>query len=664
MKPDGMMISRGTGRRCRIAVVAAVAGLVGGAWCPGLAEDRPPEPTVTGATVEPLMIPVTRRVAIPIGPFLAAHAAFEDAFAAAVAVAAERSAAERTANAGEPVRAVVELPAGVHRIERPLVIAGRADIGVDGGGGMLVQTRQASVFSITGCRNVVFQNLSIDYDPLPFTQGTVAALHEAGKTIDVRVDDGYPCDAAFAARLPRGGFQVMDRAAESFAVGGRYAFEPRAAEVLADGLLRVVMAWPANELGPGQTPLAVGDVVTLQAFGPTAVVVRDSQEVSFSRCSLHAAGRFGMVFEGGAGGTVLDGVRLVPGPPPVGATLPRLCCTNADGTHFNSVMRGPTITDCVYRLTADDPVNVHGVYWYVVDRVGPRTFALSPRGDLGLESGDTIDAFDGRTCAGKGRAVVLEKRARSSAGLEDAIEQVWLQRAPTGVKHLVYDVTFDRDIELASGDAVSSRTRTGAGVVIRKSSFHGGGRVMAKAPNVVIENNTFTRSNATALHVGSDIGFWSESSFAEDVTIRGNSFRGCGMSANPCFADADVFATLYVGCTHPLSARRLLASFENRNILIEGNRIEDSYGAGIEIMNADGVLVRDNAIGATFLRGSGFASGRKLGIAPDAAIIIAMARRVSLVGNTVATGPVARRPVGIHASCAPSIWSEHEPAPR
>ena len=47
-----------------------------------------------------------------------------------------------------------------------------------------------------------------------------------------------------------------------------------------------------------------------------------------------------------------------------------------------------------------------------------------------------------------------------------------------------------------------------------------------------------------------------------------------------------------------------------------------------------------------------------------AAIIIAMARRVSLVGNTVATGPVARRPVGVHASCAPSIWSEHEPAPR
>lgn len=123
---------------------------------------------------------------------------------------------------------------------------------------------------------------------------------------------------------------------------------------------------------------------------------------------------------------------------------------------------------------------------------------------------------------------------------------------------------------------------------------------------------------------------------------------------------ADVFATLYFGCTHAPSARRLLTGFGNRNILVEGNHIEDSYGAAIEILNADGVLVRDNTIGTTFLRGSGFASGTTLGIAPDAAIIIAMARRISLVGNTVATGPVARRPVGIHASSDFLIWNTHQ----
>jgi hypothetical protein len=620
-----------------------------------VAAEEPHASTVTGASVVPLEIPAARRVPVPMAPFLKQHPRFEDAFAAAVAVAAERAAAERIAGGGEAVRAVVELPPGRHRLTKDLMIIDQADIGIDGGGCTLVQTAWQSVFEIRDCRNVVISNLALDYDPVPFTQGTVTALDATGKTIDVNVDKGYPCDAGFAARLARGGFQVMDRDAESFAIGGRYAMHPVAAQALPDGILRVEMAWSANELGPGQKRLAIGDVVTLLAFGPVAVVVRQSEGVSFSQCSLHAAPRFGMVFLGGGGGTVLDRVQLVPGPPPVGADRPRLCCTNADGTHFNSVVRGPTITDCVYRLTADDPVNVHGFYCYVVDRVGPRTFLLSPRNDLGLEAGDTIDVFDRETCAGKGGAVVLDKKVRPSTGLQQAIEQVWTRRSPTTVKQLVYEVTLDRDLDLSVGDAVSSRTRTGAGIVVRGSSFHGGGRVMVKAPNARIENNSFSRTNAAAIHVGSDIGYWSESRFAENVTIRSNTFRGCGMAANHFFADSEVFATIYVGCTHPLNAAGLLRTYDNRNILIEGNRIEDSYAAGLEITNADGVLVRDNTIGQTFLRGDAFAAGKKFGIVPDAAVIIAMAQNVTLTGNAITTGPVARRAVSVHPSCDESV---------
>lgn len=629
----------------------AIAGCLSAALCLTAGAD---EPAASGAAVVPLEIPAARRVPVPLAPFLATQPTFEDAFAAAVAAAAERVAAERAAG-GEAVRAVVELPPGRHRIARPLVITGLAGVGIDGGGCTLVQTAPDEVLEITDCRNIVISNLSIDYDPLPFTQGTVTAVDGNGKIIDVVVDAGYPCDEAFAARLAHGSFQVMDRETESFAIGGRYAMHPVAAHALAEGSLRIEMGWPSNELGPGQARLAVGDTVVLMAFGPVAVAVRRGEGVSFSHCQIHAAPRFGMVFLGGAGATVLDRVRLVPGPPPAGADRPRLCCTNADGTHFNCIVRGPTITDCVYRLTADDPVNVHGFYCYVVDRLGPRTFVLSPRGDLGLEAGDTIDAFDRETSAGKGRAVVVEKKARPSAGLESAIETVWTRKSPTSVKQLVYEVALDRDLDLAVGDAVSSRTRTGVGTVVRGSSFHGCGRVMVKGPNALIENNTFTRTTAAAIHVGSDIGYWSESSFVDGVTIRGNTFRGCGMAANHFFADSEVFATVYVGCTHPLAATGLLPMFENRNILIEGNTIDDSYAAALEITNAEGVLVRRNTIGATYLRGSAFAAGRKFGIVPDAAVVVAMARDVALVGNSIATGPVARRQVSIHPSCDASV---------
>ena len=609
---------------------------------------------MTGAAVEPLEIPAARRLAVPLAPFLGEGVAFEDAFAAAVTEAAAQAKVEREGSAGLPVRAVVALPPGRHRLRRPLVIRDQTGIGIDGGGCTLVQTERGSVFDVERSHDVVVENVVIDYDPLPFTQGTVTAIDAGGTVIDVAVDPGYPADAAFAAALQRGRFDVIDREQEAFVVGARYALAPVSAAALPDRGLRITLAWSAIECGPGQRPLTVGDTVVAVAFGPVAVSVRESSGVSFSRCVLHAAPMFGMMFSGGAGGTVLDRLRVVPGPPPPGADRPRLCSTNADGTHFNCVERGPTIVGCEYRRTGDDPVNVHGFAWHVVGRLDARSCAVVTRQDLGLAVGDKMDLLDAAWSA-KGEAVVVEQRSHAAAGLAAAIERAWAGKAAPAVRDAVWAVTFDRDLDLAVGDVVASRTRCGAGTVIRESSFHGGGRVMVKTENVLVERNTFTRANVVALHVGADIGFWSETHFARNVTIRGNVFRGCGTTANHCFPDAEAFATVFVGCSPPPEARGLPTTRENRNLLIEDNTIEESFGAALEITNAAGVLVRGNTIGRTFLHGSAFAAGRNVGLVPDAAVIIAEASDVTLADNTIATGAVATRAVGTAPSCAATV---------
>ena len=622
---------------------------------------------MTGAAVEPLEIPAARRLAVPLAPFLGEGVAFEDAFAAAVTEAAAQAKVEREDSSGLPVRAVVALPPGRHRLRRPLVIRDQTGIGIDGGGCTLVQTERGSVFDVERSHDVVVENVVIDYDPLPFTQGTVTAIDAGGTVIDVAVDPGYPADAAFAAALQRGRFDVIDREQEAFVVGARYALAPASSLALPDRVLRITLTWSAIDCGPGQRPLAVGDAVVAVAFGPVAVSVRESSGVSFSRCVLHAAPMFGMIFSGGAGGTVLDRLRVVPGPPPPGADRPRLCSTNADGTHFNCVERGPTIVGCEYRRTGDDPVNVHGFAWHVVGRLDGRSCAVVARQDLGLSAGDMVDLLDA-AWRSKGEAVVVEKRAYAAAGLAAAIERAWAGKAAPAVRDAVWAVTFDRDLDLAVGDVVAARTRCGAGTVIRESSFHGGGRVMVKTENVLVERNTFTRTNLVALHVGADIGFWSETNFARNVTIRGNVFRGCGTTANHCFPDAEAFATVFVGCSPPPEARGLPTTRENRNLLIEDNTIEDSFGAALEITNAAGVLVRGNTIGRTFLRDSAFAAGRNVGLVPDAAVIIAEASDVTLAANTIATGPVATRAVGIAPSGAATVRieppSEPAPAPR
>ncbi len=604
------------------------------------------------ADAVPLQIAAARRVAVPLAPFLGESIAFENAIEAALADAAARSAATTD---GMPVRAVVEIPPGRHLLRRPIAIRDQAGIGIDGGGGTLVQTQPVRVFEIERCRDVVITNLAIDYEPLPFTQGVVTEIDPAGITVDLTIDPGYPADAAFAARLRHGMFHVVDRDRECFMLGGRYALQTAAAIAPAAGMLRVTLVWSSFECGPGQRRLARGDTVVVTAPGPSAFMIRDSDRIGFVDCGLHAAPGFGMMFDGGAGATVLERLRVVPGPPPTDSGRARLCSTNADGTHFNGVERGPTITHCEYKLTGDDPVNVHGFYWFVVGQAGPRVFALSPRQPLGLQVGDTVDAVDGETLAGKGQAVVVAIRPRPAGECAASVARVWAGRAPPLGSEVVHEVTFDRDLDLAGGDAVASRDRCGAGTVIHDSSFHGGGRVMVKTHDALVENNTFDRSNMAALHVGSDIGYWAESSFAQDVTIRGNTFRGCGTTANHFFPDADAFATVFVGCTHAAGARHIPPGRENKRILIEGNRIEDSGAAALQIMNADGVLVRGNSIGRTFLRGSVFAAGSKFGLAPDAAVLVLMSRDVTLMGNEIATGDIARRRLFIDDASAGAV---------
>jgi hypothetical protein len=73
-------------------------------------------------------------------------------------------------------------------------------------------------------------------------------------------------------------------------------------------------------------------------------------------------------------------VSIVPGPKPAGATTDRLVSTNSDGTHFITVERGPTIQDCTFANTSDDAVNVHGFYYYVVQKTAPRRYSSTQNG--------------------------------------------------------------------------------------------------------------------------------------------------------------------------------------------------------------------------------------------------------------------------------------------
>jgi len=210
---------------------------------------------------------------------------------------------------------------------------------------------------------------------------------------------------------------------------------------------------------------------------------------------------------------------------------------------------------------------------------------------------------------------------------------------------------LEQDLPLKTADSVTSLTRIGAGTTVRRSSFHACGHVVVKAPNTIVEDCQFAYTSTIALQAGSDIGFWSESGFAENLIFRNNRFSHAMTGANALTGGNGALGAIYVGMSCPEGAKGFQNNFQNRNVTIASNHIDDTYAYAIFVHNADGVQIIDNAIGQSFIRGSAFDAGQLYGVKPDSAIFVSKSRHVQVKNNRVARGKVAKQAVAIDPSC-------------
>lgn len=577
------------------------------------------------------------------------YAAMKSAVADATTMAAQK---EKEAN-GKPFRVSINMKKAIYKTAMPIVLKNCKNIEINGNGSTIINTNLSSTFNMNNANNICLKNLSVDYDPLPFTQGVITKINSDGTVVDVKIDKGYPMDTNFAGKVTSGFFTVFDRKTQAPKVGARNFITPKSASVVSDGVLQIQLAWSGTEsgCGPGQIPLAIGDVVAVKPHLSTAINVENSGNIEMNHVNLYASPGFGMNFVGGYGNARFDYLNVVPGPKPEGATQERLCSTNSDGTHFNSVQKGPVITNSNYKLTSDDPINIHNFYYFVVKKYDDKHYIVSPKWDVGLEQGDQIDTIKAESFASLGRTTIVSKSKKTMPELKSVIDKVWEGKSPTTLGATVYDITFKDAIKLEVGDAVSSLSRTGEGTIIKNSTFHGGGRVMIKSTNAVVENCKFSYSGFVALHIGSDIGFWAEASFAENVVIRNNTFSHCLVGANSFFSDSDAASAIYIGLTYPVGKPGLKENYGNQNILVEGNTIENSYGYAMQILNGNNIAVRNNTIGQTFIRGNAFRIGSKFYIPVDSAVLVAMSKNVAFSNNTIATNAIAQNKITVDVTC-------------
>lgn len=455
-------------------------------------------------------------------------------------------------------------------------MVGLKDVEIVAEGVTLTGTRLMRAISLHRCSGVTLRGLTVDYDPLPFTQGEVVAVAEAKDAIDVKIHAGYP-------RKPYSRIDVVD-AQTRFRKKGMPFLWGTKAEMIGEDMVRVKLA------GIGKAA-QTGDLVSLstgqEAGAPHAISIDQCENMRFENVTVHSAPGMGILEADGEGGSVFRHCRIVPGPKPAGATEARLLSSSWDAFQSKTIRKGPLIEECEISHAGDDSWSVQSSDFLVLKNEGAK-LVLASRDEFtaGVQDGDRLrSGVEGP----EWRIVSRKVMPRDKAGLATEV----LSKLGEAKNWDAWKVspqcivaTLEHPSDLKPGDCVYSPDRMGNGFVFRNNHIHSSGRVLLKAGGLM-ERNVLDTPHALVvcpeLPAAAAAGI-------EGLTIRGNTIRNAGwFCAAPWSSQAGAISLTSSGGSSTLGEKPVF-----KNIVIEDNQIEGGAGPHLVAAFVQGLIVKGN----------------------------------------------------------------------
>ena len=493
-------------------------------------------------------------------------------------------------NAVSTGRPLVVLPAGIHRLTDQISISNVTNLEIDGTGATFVMTnRKRIILSLSKANNLTIHGLYLDYDPIPFTQGTITAA--TSTVITFMVHTGYrDLNIDFSTTPPTHLFKPDGRRHPD-----AFDFYKPTLTIITNRtgtLTKTGPNWPST--------LVAGDLVVLdrrEVDATNAVEIRDNTgPVTFedftilSSPTLGFAGRYCRDF------VIFRRVTIRPGSKPTGATQPRLFSTNADAINFAQCRQGPLIDNTELSYQGDDSLNVHG-YFFKISSVlsatilqftfpGPPAAFLNP-----IQAGDTIRLH----AAGNFNIIGTAQLASGSViGTSGGITTYQINLSAPATTPLAINQWFDIP------------QLNCPGFIIRDSYFHDhrGRGLRIQANDGLVERNRFERLTKCAVSIGPELGQWREAGWVHNVTVRNNSLSDIGVDVSLSMAGIITPGAISVFIHTDRNSVPYPAS--NGNITLQDNFIQETSVAGIHAYAVDGIIVRNNTLFHTnLIRGPG-----------------------------------------------------------
>ncbi len=476
----------------------------------------------------------------------------------------------------------ISWPAGTYRIEGPadwiyalhLKSANGLRIAGEGERTRLIITNPAQgVLQLTECTNVTVSGFVIDYDPLPFTQGTIRETHIQDGYFELEVDPGFSgLDTPWFQKAvvgPQCWGAAIDRTTRLCSsegpdhtyiqrwrhLGGRrwaiYPTEPFRSRL------------PFLLPGMGFVPLARG----IQA---QAMLVWSSSDCVMSDITVYASPACSLAI-GASERITADGLRVLYHP-----SGDRLISTNADGLHCPNNRRGLVIRRCLCEGMMDDGINIYGSAIQVAEVLDARRIVT--RGRPPLSPGDRLQIVRPQDGAVLG-VVTLDRVEQSPEGPVLTFQQP-VEGLRAGADHQTADTLYNL-------------SQCGNGYRIEDNTFrrHRGRSILLRAGDGLVTRNRIDDPSSRGIVLSNEPD-WPEGPIPANITIQDNVITG---GCYGLWTPLEPLSAMIMIRAARLGHRPAEVPAASR-IRVLRNRIIDSPVAGISAAAVSDLLLADNRI--------------------------------------------------------------------
>lgn len=446
---------------------------------------------------------------------------------------------------------------------------------------------------------LVVSGFTIDYDPLPFTQGTIRHIADDGAHFVLEIDESFPdLRAAHFQKMPHPSTRfglVIDRELRRVKEGVMDHFFIEGFEEVEPRLWQIEVA-PAYRIG--MENVAPGDsfVLLSRTVREAGLIVARSRNTLLRDITFHASPGLAFVPMESEQTELVNCNVLFPD-----NTL-RLITGNADGVHAVDHGAGLTIRDSKFEGMADDGINVYSVPGRVQKILSDNSVIVT--GGSRWSGGQRVQVLNPDDGVYFGEVLLRSVEPGRNPG-ERILEFI---PSASGIT----EETLLMNVDLAAPS-----------LTIQNCSFVANRRhaIYVKSSYAMIHENRIVEPGAFGIVVANEPN-WPEGPIPSNVVIRNNTITGGAYSAG--YVDLPEGAAIQVMAM--ARNHRPAKGQPVSNIRIMGNQLIDQRAASIYVAAATNVTIEANTINDTLFAPS---------VLRQAPVVIEQCANVSILMNNI-----------------------------